>query len=303
MRKIAAVVILTCTATGAWAQAQTTTQKVEAQSVTTTQASPTSTNVLQSNALSGMSTNTRKTITGSASLGVSSNLYDRSSYDSETTTSAEGVLNYRVSGLNVARVYLAASQSSRSQETNMKDGYVAWVNDRFWKEGEIMNVGQHLRLIAPLSRESVKRDERLTGVTVAPIATFNLTPAGLTGVMLAYQPAATKNFHKYETNRAFASNNEYTLSQLFRAIWSFTDQAYVLSDFIYRNFWSYQGTRKNDVSTYSLEVGYTFLNNVSVSLGVSTDSTIRNFENATDTNVELFNTRRSSVVTGLSYVF
>ncbi len=303
MRNFATFIVLSTISLGAQAQAQQSAQKVETQTVSTTQAAPSTATTLQTNVNSGMTSNTSKQVSGFISVGYGSNLYEKSATNAESTTSADLMLNYKVSGKNLVRAYMAGSQSSVDNKSNLKDGYVGWVNDSFWSKGDVTSVGQHVRLAVPVSRESRLRDEKLTGVTVAPIAVFNLTPVGLTGVMLAYQPAATKNFHKYQTNKAFVSNNSYTLSQLFRVMWSFTEQAYVVSDFVYRNAWSYENRRKNDVTTFSFQLGYSFLNGVSLAGGISTDSTIRNLQNANDTNADLFNKRTSSVFTGLSYAF
>jgi hypothetical protein len=261
-------------------------------------------NVIQSNAATSLSRESNNKIFGSLSVGQSTNLYERSAIEAQASTSAELVVNYKISGPHLIRAYLGGSQmQTQGKETKLKDGYVAWVNDTFWLQNKTTIIGQHIRLIVPSSKESRLRDERLTGVTLAPIAVLNLTPLGLTGVMLAYQPAATKNFHKYQQNRAFKTNNEYTLAQLFRIAWSFTDNAYIMSDFIYRNAWSYGGIRKDDSSTYNLEIGRTFKGNLNWGVGVSTDATVRNFENGTDESISLFNKNKSSVYTDLTYLF
>jgi hypothetical protein len=263
-----------------------------------------STNVIQSNAATTLARESNNKVFGAVSVGHSSNLYERTAVEAEASTSADLVLNYKISGPHLIRSYLAGSQrQTKGKETRLKDGYVAWVNDRFWFQNKTTTIGQHIRMIVPASKESRLRDERLTGVTVAPIAIINLTPMGLTGVMLAYQPAATKNFHKYEQNRIFQTNNEYSLNQLIRIAWNFTDTSYLMSDFIYRNSWSYGGVRKDDSSTYNIEVGRTFKGNLNWGVGVTTDATIRNFENGTDESISLFNKNKSSVYTDLTYLF
>ena len=261
-------------------------------------------NSIKTNVVPGLLNVDPKKFFGALSVGYNSNLYERNSSSSVASTSADAVLNYRLNKTNVVRGYVGGSQEqTQGRETRLNDGFVAWVNDGFWKRGPVATIGQQVRLIVPMSDESVKRDERITGVTVAPTFILNLTPVGLTGVMLVYQPAATKNFHKYETNRAFRTNNEFTLSHLFRGIWSFTDRAFLLSDFVYRNAWSYGGISKDPASSYSVSLGYNISDEFSISGGVSTDATIRNFENGADQNIQLFNQNTSSIFLGLTYVF
>ncbi len=272
-----------------------------AQSSTT---ASTSSNTSQASVITGEAGATGGTFSGALIAGYSSNLIERESFENKAQMTAEALLNFRISGPNILRAYMVGTQEqTQGRESKLGDGYVGWVNDRFWHTSKILNVGQHVRLIAPLSRESRLRDERITGVTVAPIAVLNLTPVGLTGVSLFYQPAGTKNFHRYEQNRAFRSNNEYSLSQLFRALYSFTENAYLMSDFVYRNFWSYEGTRKNDLSSFSVELGYSLSSAFIIAAGMTTDSTISNFQNASDDAVEFFNQRTSTVYTEVTYAF
>jgi hypothetical protein len=267
-------------------------------------APPTAANTIKTNVVPGLLNVNPNKFFGALSVGYNSNLYERNTNSSVASTSADAVLNYRANKSNVIRGYVGGSQEqTQGKESHLNDGFVALVNDGFWKRGPVSTIGQQVRLIVPMSRESVKRDERITGVTVAPTFVFNMTPVGLTGVMLVYQPAGTKNFHKYEVNRAYRTNNEFTLSHLFRAIWSFTDKAFFLSDFVYRNSWSYGGISKDPVSSYSVSLGYNVSDAFSLSAGVSTDATIRNFENGADQNIQLFNQKTSSIFLGLTYVF
>ena len=290
MRNIACTIILI---TSLSAAAQTTTSNV-----------PAASNTISTNVVPGLMNDNPSKVFGSVNLGYNSNLYERDAFQSKTSTTADLLVNYRLSGSNVLRAFGSATQEhSQGRESKIADGYTAWVNDGFWSRGKVATIGQQVRLAVPMSRESVKRDEKLTGVTVAPMAVINLTPVGIIGAMLIFQPAVTKNFHKYEMNRAFKTNNEYTFSQLIRAVWGFTERAYLLSDFIYRKAWSYGGTQKNDTTSYSFSVGYNFTNALSASTGITTDSTIRNFQNGSDQNIELFNQNTSSVFLGLTYVF
>ena len=270
------------------------------QEVTTTQAST----ISPLNMLTGNIGASSSKFHGSVSVGYSSNLYERDAYESESMGTYSARLDYTLKGANLLRAFVSGyQQDQQGQEHKFNDGFLAWVNNSFWRRGNIVTIGQQVRFVAPMSKESIQRDERLTGVTLAPVFIFNLTPAGLTGVTLVYLPQLTKNFHKYETNRAFNNNTEYSLSNILSLSYSFTDNWYWRNDFVYGNGWSYGGVKRDDNWQFATEIGYTFRNGVNIGGGLTNAGAIRNLEYGNDQTINLFNDRTASVYTDLSYFF
>ncbi len=241
---------------------------------------------------------------GFASMGYSSNLYEKSETAAQAFGTASLLLNYRVSGDNLIRGSISGYQEqNQGQESKLNDGYVGWVNNGFWKKGKVLTIGQQIRGVFPSSKNSYRRDEKILGVTVVPSFMFNLTPVGLRGVILIYQPQFNKNAHRLQQNRAYQNNTSYNVNQSLALVWSITDHVYVQSAFVYGMGWSYGGVKRPDSYQVLSEVGYSFNAGLTLSAGVTNAGAIRNFENGNDQTIELFNNKTASVYTDLTYVF
>lgn len=241
---------------------------------------------------------------GFASTGYNSNLQQRNSYDYEAQASADLLVNYQLSGANLLRGTLSGYQEqTQGREAKLNDSNLAWLNNGFWRKGEILTIGQQVRAVLPTSKESYRRDEKILGVTLIPSFIVNLTPTGLTGVTLSLQSQLTKNFHKYEQNRVFQGNTSFAAAQVVAVNWSITDALYLQPSFVYGQAWTYSGTKKPDNYQFATELGYSVTSEVVVALGVTNAGAIRRFEQGNDQTIELFNNRTASVYTELTYVF
>lgn len=237
-------------------------------------------------------------------MGYSSNLYEKTESAAEAFGVAAVLVNYRVSGEHLIRGFLSGFQEQNNgQETKLNDGYIGWVNNGFWRKGKVLTIGQQIRGVFPSSKNSYRRDEKLLGVTVAPSFMFNLTPVGLRGVTLIYQPQFNKNAHRLEQNRQFQNNTSYNVNQSLALVWSITDHIYLQNSFIYAMAWSYGGVKRPDSYQFFYEAGYSFNSGMTWSLGVSNSGPIRSFENGNDQTIELFNNKTASVYTDLTFVF
>lgn len=246
----------------------------------------------------------RSNWSGFSSMGYSSNMYSQGTSSAQAFGSASILANYRFSGENLARASFSGFQEqNKGREAKLNDGFIGWVNNGFWKKGKVLTVGQQVRAVVPSSKESRVRDEKLLGVSVIPSLMFNMTPVGLTGATLIYQPGLTKNFHSTQQNKTFQNNTSFTASQTFALAWSLTDKIYIQPVFAYVMGWSYGGVKRPDSYQVSFESGYNINSNLITSLGVTNAGAIRNFENGNDQTIQLFNNRTASLYMDLTYVF
>jgi hypothetical protein len=241
---------------------------------------------------------------GFTSVGYSSNLQERNSFEQEAFVTGDLMVNYHVQGSNLVRAFMSGYQEqNRGQESKLNDGYIGWVNNSLWKTGKILTIGQQARAIIPSSKESRVRDEKIFGATVATPFILNLTPVGFLGVTLVYQPQLTKNFHTYQQNKLNQNNPEYSINQSLSLNWSITDQIYLAPAFIYGSSWSYGGVKRDDAYQFALETGYSWASGITMDLGVTNAGAIRNFENGNDQTIQLFDNKTASVYSELLYAF
>lgn len=241
---------------------------------------------------------------GFASIGYSSNLYEKDSPNAEAFGSASLLVNYRYTGENLIRGSLSGfKEQNNGQETKLNDGYIGWVNNGFWRKGEILTIGQQIRGVFPSSKDSRVRDEKILGASVIPSFIFNLTPVGVTGVTLVYQPQMTKNFHKLEQNRLYQNNTSYGTNQILAIAWSITDHLYIQPVLVYGLAWSYGGVRRDDVYQFQAEVGYNFKSGIILAGGLTNAGAIRNLENGNDQTIRLYNNQTASTYMDLTYAF
>jgi hypothetical protein len=243
-------------------------------------------------------------VSGSFNLGYSSNLYERSDYAFNSTTDASVILNYNAGSGNLVRgVFSGFQENDHGRETKLNDGFVGWVNNGFWKKGEILTIGQQIRLNMPTSKDSRVRDTKVLGVSLVPVFIANMTPVGITGLTLIYQPQLIKNFHTYKVNRAETSNTSYAAVNTFIASYSFMDKFYIQPVLAYSMGWTYNNRKKDDSYSASAELGYSVLNNLTIAGGWSNTAAIRNLENGNDQTINVFNKKTSLVYGALYYMF
>jgi hypothetical protein len=241
---------------------------------------------------------------GFGNIVYSSNLQERSTYDHKAMTSASLLTNYRLSNGHMIRGSISGYQEqNKGQETKLNDANLGWVNNGFWYKGNGVYVGQQMRAVLPSSKESSVRDEKHIGVSMNPLLIANLAPLGLTSVTFIYLPQFTKNFNKYEQNRAYQNNVEYTISQIAAVSWSITDKWFLEPSVVYGQRWSYGGIKRDDTYSVGAELSYRLNSFLGVIVGFSNAGAITNLEQGNDQTFEIFNNRTASMYTGLNYVF
>lgn len=241
---------------------------------------------------------------GFGALTYNSNMYEQGAVESETSLSANLTLQYRVAGANLIRANVGGMrENTQGQEYKLNDGFVGWANNGLWHRGKVVTIGQQVRAFLPMSEESRKRDQKEVGVGVAPMFIFNLTPVGLTGLTLIYQPQATKNFHHYKQNRVYQNNVEYVISQSLRTTWSITDKFYVENMMAHSKSWDYGGNAQNDMYSFSFEAGYSLINEAILAVGMTNKNSITNLQNGTDHNFELYNKNTATIYSALYLIF
>jgi hypothetical protein len=258
----------------------------------------------QSTLQQNLSSNKLPTLSGNASLGYNSNLYEKSAYSYSSSTSADLTLNYRVTGAHLMRAVVSGFQEhTQGQETKLNDGFIGWVNNGFWHRGDVITFGQQVRLNLPYSKDSRDRDTKVVGVSVVPIIMANMAPLGLKNLLLIYLPQAIKNFHTYTVNRAGVSNSSYAFNHTLVGFYSPTDKIYFQPVFVYGQAWTYNNRKKDDVYQFAFETGFIIGKGLTAAAGWSNAGAIRNFENGNDQTVQLFNNETSTLYGALYYVF
>jgi hypothetical protein len=237
---------------------------------------------------------------GNAGVSYNSNFARQDSPDSEQSMSSDGLFNYRIKDANLARLYLGVEKEiTQGQEWKPIDGYVAWANNAFWGKTKRVTFGQQVRLHIPLSKEARLRDTKYTGVSLVPVVQASLTPS----VLFIYQPNLSRNFHTYKVNKLGNKNAEYGLSHSAILFWSITDNLYFQPTFIYRNSWSYGGTRRDPSYVAAGEIGYAIGSGLTLSVGWTNDVAMRRFENGGDTDLQAFDNNTSTFSTSLYWIF
>lgn len=258
----------------------------------------------QSTLQQNLSSATLPKVSGNASLGYNSNLYDRTEYAYNSYTSADLTLNYRVSGAHLIRGYFGGFQENEhAKETKLNDGFIGWVNNGFYRRGEILTMGQQVRINLPYSKDSRVRDTKIAGVSVVPVFIANMTPVGIEGLTLIYQPQLIKNMHTYKVNRAGTSNTSYAMNHTLVASYGFLEKFYVQPVFVYGMGWTYNNRKKSDNYQAAFELGYTLPKNLTIAGGWSNAGAIRNFENGNDQTIQVFDKKTSTVYGALYYMF
>ena len=237
---------------------------------------------------------------GNLGLSYNSNLYNANSNQKLTSASADLVMNYRLKDANLLRAYLSGyKQFTQNEEWRANDGFVGWVNNRFWAKGEKYSLGQQVRLILPLSRESLDRDHRYTGVSVVPVFNVTLTPS----VVFIYQPQFIRNFHKYTVNEAGTNNTAWAMNQTFILSWSFLDAWYLQGIYVHGSAWNYQGSKKDDTYQVGGELGRSLTQTITLALGWSNAGALHNWENGNDQTIRVFDNSTSTVYGSLYWIF
>lgn len=237
---------------------------------------------------------------GNLTLGYNSNLYDPSSSQRTSQSNLDAIFNYRVKDSNLLRAYLGGyKQFTQAEQWRANDGFVGWVNNGFWKRGEKYSLGQQVRLIVPLSRESLDRDHRQAGVSVVPVLNVSLAPT----VVFIYQPQFIRNFHKYTVNDAGMSNTAWAANQTFILSWSFLDEWYFQAIYVHGMAWNYSGTKKDDTYQTGGELGRSLTKGLTLAAGWSNAGALHNWENGNDQTIRVFDNKTSTVYGALYWIF
>lgn len=237
---------------------------------------------------------------GNLGVGYNSNLYEASSNSHESSGSADLTVNYRIKDANLLRAYLGGyKEFTQGQEWKPNDGFIGWVNNRFWKHEKKFSLGQQVRVNLPYSKESRKRDSKIAGISVVPVASISLAPS----LAFIYQPQVIHNFHTYTVNEAHQNNTQWAVNQTFVLSWSFLDNWYAQGVYVHSMGWTYGGTKKPDVYQVAGELGRSVSSQFTVAAGWSNSGAIRAFENGNDQTVRVFDNKTSTVYAALYWIF
>ena len=239
---------------------------------------------------------------GNFGLGYNSNLYEPSTKSNAFKSSASGDLtvNYRVKDANLIRAYFGGfKEFTGAERWKANDGFVGWVNNRFWARNERYSLGQQVRLLIPYSTESRKRDSRIGGVSVVPVASVVLAPT----LTFIYQPQLIRNFHTYTVNKVNENNTQWAVNQTAVLSWSMLEKLYLQAVYVHGMAWSYRGAKKDDVFQVGGELGYSLTSALTMAAGWNNSGAVRAYENGNDQTVRVFNKNTSTVYAALYWIF
>jgi hypothetical protein len=253
---------------------------------------------------SSSSSKEQSKFSGFLTATASSNFYDRTSTDSQASTSVEGILNYKVSNKDILRAYAGVEKDlSQSYENELVDSHIGYLRPVVKKFNKVVSNGLQARLAIPLSKNSRERDSKITGVTVIPFFVANLSPVGATGLTMTYLPMMTKNFHAYKQNRTGTNNTEYAINHVLSNMYNFHDRWSVIANFILAQGWTYNGTYKDPSFSADQSLSFGLTQSAWLSLGHSNGSTLSRFDGGRDSRPELFNKNTSTYFLSLTAIF
>lgn len=256
----------------------------------------------QSTLTQNLSTAKPPQFSGNLGLGYNTNLYEPQSKSNshQSSGSADLTVNYRLKDAHMLRAYFGGyKQFTQGQEWRPNDGFIGWVNNRFWLRNERFSLGQQVRLNIPYSKESRKRDSKVAGVSVVPVASVILTPS----LTFIYQPQLIHNFHTYTVNEVDQNNTQWAFNQTMVLSWGMSERWYTQLVYVHGMGWSYGGHKKDDAFQVGGELGYSINQPLTVAVGWSNSGAIRAYENGNDQTVRVFDKNTSTVYAALYWIF
>jgi hypothetical protein len=242
--------------------------------------------------------NSNRSLTLSASIG--SNLYETSTADHSLNSdfSVDPAIVLDNGTVLIANLSLTKDlKGERKQAFN--DSYAGFSRTLYNKDAySISLLGLGFLPISDYSRDDAYLT---TGLMLAPTFGVNFGHWGLTGLRASLRPSVRANFHRYETSKSGNSNYQYVLSTRALISYYFTDKILVSSRNTYSRNYSYLGNTRDSFQV-AQSLMYQFRPTTTAEIGHSNGGSVL-APNGTDTDIQLFNARKSQVYFALSYTF
>lgn len=235
------------------------------------------------------------------SLGatINSNLHAPSANEHALNTDFEISPSYKLTEKTTLIAALSGNKDFKGERKfELYDSYIGAVRP-------IHNFG-HISVSAlglvfiPLS-EASKLSSFKSGVFLASTFTLDMTNLYFNNFGFDFRPGVRVNFHQFETSLAGGSNTKYSLSGRFRIHYTFSDKFKMSLSNSYSRSTTYLGNTR-DSYAFSQNLSYALNQAAEVSVGHSKGGSPLS-ANGKETEIEIFDSRSSSIYTGLSYGF
>lgn len=276
---------------------KTTTTLVAPEQIPLTQAAP----VAAPESLSVAAPAAEKAWGLTADLSASSAFLERT--DPDYSSSLELTL---IPSLKLGKQFTLSSRTDFSQEIQPEEKFV-------WQDSSLsLRYAGHdlnpffrfspaLSVSLPTNSEARRRDSTLFGVSLSQRMLMKFDAIGLSWLGGYLEVGGTRRFHEFETKTNGLLNNRWSLNLTSVTQINFSEKLSFSLLLRRGSSWSYAGALRNSFIA-NPELGYQLLENVSVSLGVSTEGKLLK-DNGIDSNFAIYDGRRSQFYGGLGFVF
>lgn len=149
----------------------------------------------------------------------------------------------------------------------------------------------------PLSKESKKNQQLRTAIKLGPTLSYRFA----NGLQASYSPSIKLSFHKFKNAKSGASNKQYSLSNSASLSYGLFERLIIAASGSYSRSYTYRGTSQD---SYGLSQSIVFLptSNTDITIGHAIGGSPLD-SNGIDTEIEIFNNRKSSVFAGFGYTY
>lgn len=226
-------------------------------------------------------------------LEKSSNQFDSKSGNQQSATNLTLAPSVSLTeNLNLGASSIVTKQDTSAQETTLSNTLLI-LGYNGYKFSNGAQLAHSLRTTLP-TNEDQKKTDRFQGA----VGVRNQITAQLGGLDFTYRLTLTKNIHEFTRNADGQENIEYTLSHLIEPTYNFNDYFAIGYVAAIRQSKTYSGSDRNMMSS-DLDFYINFTKKFQVNFGASTDGTMYK-ANGTDSNVEIYNSNKSSLKAGLT---
>lgn len=178
---------------------------------------------------------------------------------------------------------------------SMGNGFIAL--SKSLRQYDKLSISASASAVIPLA-ESTKDIQTLrTGIKVAPKFSYKATD----NASLSYSPGVKVNFHEFKTSLTGRSNTQYSLSQTASFSYNVMDYFTIGLGGAYARSFTYNGNSKD---FYSIDQSLSFA--PTESTGIEVGHSIGGnplAANGIDSDINIFNSRESSVYAGFSFTY
>jgi hypothetical protein len=211
-----------------------------------------------------------------------------------------------IPSLKLGKGYTLSARTDFSQDIQPEEKFT-WQDSSLSirRAGQELNpflkISPGLTLALPTNSEARRRDSTLTAVSLSTRLLWKLDAISLSMLSGYVEIGGTRRFHQYETKTSGALNNPWGLNLTSVTTLSFTKKLSLTLLLRRGSNWSYAGGIRNSFIA-NPELGYQLLEDLSLSLGVSTEGKLLK-DNGIDSNFAIYDGRRSQFYGGLGFVF